>query len=526
MRNRDEVALGPQYEGSRVSRKVLEDDSDGLPESDYEDAQESLEPEQFADPDTMDMVVDWEEGEIDSDEAFGDSDAEKVKDFAFRGVKEANGVSRKRKTAADFMTDSEEEKSDAVARDNGRLHDAKDIRSGSERSDGDREANVSDNESDIQENNKVDGRLSPEPETDEDDEDEEESSGSDDDDDIQDDKERTTRAELRKIMGEEQKSVVATISQAAKADAEKGGAVKLQRKTFDSLLNIRIRLQKALVATNSMASTLENEDDVMPPYQAAEGAAIKLLNTLDTLRLALQGTGNSLRAGTKRKRPVGVNTPDAIIWQQMESLEATAIPKRQATLEKWSAKVKNTTAQPISRTLNNTVAQQTIIDVLNDQLLNKERLIRRTKMPRSCAPVQTKMKVTEDPNIYDDADFYQLLLKELVDQRMIDFYATSTQAGWSGESISQLTAVKEAKTKKNVDTKASKGRKLRYTVHEKLQNFMAPVDVGTWEQDAVDRLFGTLLGQRTDLGEEDGNKSDDGGDDVPLAEEALLLFRS
>jgi len=156
-------------------------------------------------------------------------------------------------------------------------------------------------------------------------------------------------------------------------------------------------------------------------------------------------------------------------------------------------------------------------------LSNSERLVKRTKMPRSCAPVQAKAKVVEDADIFDDADFYQLLLKELVDQRMMDSSSTPGASGDGGRPM-QWTAVKEAKTKKNVDTKASKGRKMRFTVHEKLQNFMAPEDRNSWEQDAVDRFFGTLLGQKMNLGEDDEQMSD--VDDAPLEEEGLMLFRS
>jgi protein AATF/BFR2 len=84
-------------------------------------------------------------------------------------------------------------------------------------------------------------------------------------------------------------------------------------------------------------------------------------------------------------------------------------------------------------------------------------------------------------------------------------------------------AVKEAKMRKTVDTKASKGRKMRYTVHEKLQNFMAPEDRGTWEPDAIDRFFGTLLGQKMTLGE--GMEIDE-EEAISPEEAGLRLFRS
>jgi protein AATF/BFR2 len=327
-------------------------------------------------------------------------------------------------------------------------------------------------------------------------------------------------------MNEEQRTVVAALSHAAKADAEKGNAVKQQRKTFDSLLNVRIRLQKALVASNSMSAADEKDDNALLPYQAAEEAAIKLLNTLDEMRQELEKAGNSKNGTRKRKRTINLDTSSSTIWQDMQNVDLTAMRTRQATLLKWSARVRDSTAQPIVRKLNNSVSQPTIIDVLQDHLSNSERLVKRTKIPRSCAPVQAKMKVAEDPSIYDDADFYQLLLKELVDQRMLDSSNTTAPPGEGSRAIAQWTAVREAKTKKNVDTKASKGRKLRYTVHEKLQNFMAPEDRGTWEQNAIDRFFGTLLGQKVSLGEEDGEISDKDEEGAPLEEEALMLFRS
>ncbi|KAL8931873.1 MAG: hypothetical protein Q9211_006674, partial [Gyalolechia sp. 1 TL-2023] len=60
------------------------------------------------------------------------------------------------------------------------------------------------------------------------------------------------RAALRKMMAESQKVITSNLSKAAKSDIAKGRAIKHQRTTFDSLLNTRIRLQRALIATNSM----------------------------------------------------------------------------------------------------------------------------------------------------------------------------------------------------------------------------------------------------------------------------------
>jgi protein AATF/BFR2 len=519
LRKPDEVPLGPKYVGARVSRDDLENDDDDSASEGGDDEEEG----NFADPD-LTLEVDEDDGEIDSDGAFGEDeeDSFKAKGFTFRGSgknltvadTKPNGVKKSgkngRMSATDFYSDSEDHDSDAGV----------EIGANGIEEDGDEE-DEDDEDEDIEEDEdeEVDGEEEDGDEDDEEDDDEDEDEDEDDD---MDDKVKAERAELRRIMNEEQKTVVATISQAAKADAEKGKAVKQQRKAFDSLLNVRIRLQKALIATNSLHVAEEQENDTPLPYQAAEEAAIKLLNTLGEMRQQLYQAASSGSALGKRKRIEAV-MPSSAIWQGLQDSEAFITKSRQATLQKWSSRVRETTAQPVQRKIGQAVAQSTIIDVLQDHLLNSDRLVKRTKMPRSCAPAQVKQKVAEDPAIYDDADFYQLLLKELVEQRMVD--SSNTPLGEGGQPLAQWTAVKEAKTRKHVDTKASKGRKLRYTVHEKLQNFMAAEDRTSWEEDAVERFFGTLLGQKMTLGEEDEVMAD-GEEEKPLEEEALMLFRS
>ncbi|CAK0755430.1 hypothetical protein CCP1ISM_6070001 [Azospirillaceae bacterium] len=85
---------------------------------------------------------------------------------------------------------------------------------------------------------------------------------------------------------------------------------------------------------------------------------------------------------------------------------------------------------------------------------------------------------------------------------------------------------------KNVkDTKASKGRKIRYTVHEKLQNFMAAEgdtgrDTAMWTERGKDEFFGSLFGQDKALAEDDNVDMGDGEMGDGEEAEALRLFRS
>jgi protein AATF/BFR2 len=339
------------------------------------------------------------------------------------------------------------------------------------------------------------------------------------------------RAELRKLMVDDQKSVVATISEGVKADAEKGQAVKTQRTTFDALLNTRIKMQKALVSVNSLAAVDVDAEDPKELISAAESAAIKLWNNLNSLRWGLQ----SVRTGKKRKHSdITEGTSLASIWQESKTYESEQTAHRNASLNFWSAKCRATTALPQARgRLTQSASQQNLTDVLTAQMSDMPRLLARTRIPRSCAPIQAAAATKKSTStntaangdtlpshlpIYDDADFYGTLLQSLISQRSSE---TTTSMGNLNLNLQPWQAAREAKTKKVVDTKASKGRKLRYTVHEKLQNFMAPENRGEWGDRQADELFGSLFGRKVGLGELDDVDMDDEQD---LEGEGLRLF--
>ncbi|KAI9844246.1 MAG: rRNA-processing protein bfr2 [Thelocarpon superellum] len=460
LRRVEEVPLGPQYSGSRISRDAVEDDSGDDP-------------------------------------------------FALRGnVDDESGSSQ-----------GEEDEVDPINASSTGLTEGKE---------------TEDEVLDVEDNfNGISGSTSDEDDR-RSDEGESDGDGDDDDDDESDDDDTPRppgdiidRTALRKMMSESQKSVLATISQATKADAAKGRAVKRQRQTYDALLNTRIRLQKALIATNTMTEVSSHPSDANDAaYAVAEEAALHLWHQVTNLRATLNPS-----TATKRIRPSSSlisSTPLSTLWTEMQGLHNAALPVRRSTLEKWASKARVAPTLSTAQRLNNTARQQNLTDVLDGHLSgsNVERLLVRTQMPRSCAPHQATAKAKgkeEREKIFDDADFYQLLLKELVEQRMADASLASastghpsrtplatfnTNADTSDHPISTIanlaTASHEAKThRRNVDVKASKGRKLRYVVHEKLQNFMAPEDRSSWAQRQVDELFGGLFGRRGTLDEDD-----------------------
>ena len=84
---------------------------------------------------------------------------------------------------------------------------------------------------------------------------------------------------------------------------------------------------------------------------------------------------------------------------------------------------------------------------------------------------------------YEDADFYEQALKEFLETR-----GAGSSPGAPG---SVPAASKPPKRRKQVDRRASKGRKLRYHVQQPLVNFCAPaeLEVPGWAEKVFTRLF-------------------------------------
>ena len=107
-----------------------------------------------------------------------------------------------------------------------------------------------------------------------------------------------------------------------------------------------------------------------------------------------------------------------------------------------------------------------------------------------------------DNEIFNDIDFYNFLLKEFLlnNEKEIDEnnYIEKKDENGLVEGRYDLTMKyilnKNSKIKKNVDTKASKNRKIRYDKHEEIINFMVPkinIKEISGRNIIINSLFGT-----------------------------------
>jgi protein AATF/BFR2 len=509
LRKQDPINLGKQYAGSKISRDALEAESDDDPfkarSSDEEDGSEDDEAEDSA---------------LGSDEI--EDPSEKSEEERPRKSSKSSRKDSKRQTK-ELEFSSDEEDGEGMDTD------------GSEEIEG-----SEDDSEDGFDADDMDGEF---PSDDDDEEDEEDEDEDEDEDEETDNRrvrfEKTSksddREELRRLMSSDQKTIAATISQAAKADAAKGRAVKQQRATFDALLNARIKLQKGMTAINQLSITAKASDEKPnidgEAIKSAESAALALWSTLEDLRLALTDA-HTQDESKKRKRPsaVSVATSTDSLWKRMTELESDAVAHRRAVLDKWSLKVRGSTAAlPNARgkLLGASASSQQTITAVIDAQVASETGDRAAKRRRNS---------DEDPEpVYDDTVFYQSLLRDLVEQRMSSSDAITNGLDTlhlqlpSRQGIHPITGMRKDKVKRDIDTRASKGRKMRFDVHEKLQNFMAPEDRGTWTNTAREEFFASLLGKTAsgllrEGDDEDASAAEESDED--REEVGLRLFRS
>lgn len=560
LRKQEPVALGKQYAGSRVSRDALEADSDddpfAAPTDDDQNSDEGpdnegsddsgLEDESVVESDLNGLHSEYDSAVDDEMSDEGARENTKTRsDSSLRQQKQSKLNTREMPSRTQRQGKGSKLSQESL--------DEMDMTDSSTGSYSGSEASSDEGDSGMGDNMLMTDEDDSEAEDDlgcgEEDEESEEEDEEDDETNAKDNRhanrahKQDDREELRRLMASDQKTIAATISQAAKADAAKGKAVKEQRTTFDALLNTRIKLQKGLSAINEMSDIVggadnhatdsgEAEED-SETIKSAESAALALWSTLEELRTALSDAHS--KEGAKKRKRISTVTPTtstSSLWERMADLESESLPHRRSVLDKWSSKVRGTsTSRPNvgGKLLGSASGLQSVTTVLDAQVAT-ELGDRSSKRARQNATANGSDSTAQSQVVYDDTAFYQSLLRELVEQRMsseaISGGLDSLQQLPSRLLIHPITGMRNDKVKRDVDTRASKGRKMRFNVHEKLQNFMAPEDRGTWTVRARDEFFASLLGKTASglLGEGDESDGDVESDD-DREEGGLRLFR-
>uniref|UniRef100_A0AAZ3QEQ5 Apoptosis antagonizing transcription factor n=1 Tax=Oncorhynchus tshawytscha TaxID=74940 RepID=A0AAZ3QEQ5_ONCTS len=349
----------------------------------------------------------------------------------------------------------------------------------------------------------------------------------DDDDEESDDEDGESEEEEIGNEADDVEAVMTFSKEKVDEEVEKGKAVKDQLALWDQLLEGRIKMQKVLLTANKLpqphtfpefkkrggaefAGALKNSHKAL---KALQRSLLELQDQLlhqnpDTRPISLGNTWGAHRSALDEEE---IHSDDE--EERKEAVEPTGPPKRKlemaeypdfmakrfadfqpyrdATLQKWHDKTQLTMGKS-SKGFG--AFDRNILIQVEQVLMDKDRLLRRTQTRRSEYRVLGKLEATApvpettaggevlkanthlkdlDEEIFDDDDFYHQLLRELIERK--------TSAADPNDQVAmgrQWLAIQKlrSKIKKKVDTKASKGRKVRFHVHSKLVNFMAPID--------------------------------------------------
>jgi len=266
----------------------------------------------------------------------------------------------------------------------------------------------------------------------------------------------------------------------------KSQAVIGQLSCWDKLLEQRILLQKMLTKINTFPRDpesfvdLDDDEHVKLSNKANKALSSLLLKTVQ-LKNSMEKRGLEDSKTMKRK------LEDMSDWLEEEFDQGDT--RRRERIGMWSDRT-----QKLGNMANmNTPTLEQIDQIVS----NMPRLVKRTKIARVECNILGEEEVDtegqqEDSNIFDDSDFYHHMLRELIEKKT----SSPSESGEVGKHWLQIQKLR-SKLKKKVDTRASKGRKVRYDIHTKLVNFMAPVRLNDQLTDSArQELFSSLFGAR------------------------------
>ncbi|CAH1406172.1 unnamed protein product [Nezara viridula] len=302
-----------------------------------------------------------------------------------------------------------------------------------------------------------------------------------------------------------------------KSDIEKGNSIRNQSTIWEKLIECRIKLQPALINTNKLyqreaLKEFKNqlnseEEEILSQTYSVLSKLMKGLLELQDVALNAAPEYREIKNMKRKSDPSGLEEPEEKKIRSEDFLQVIHEdfkPFKDNVIQKWNEKTKLSYGR-MSKSDFSAFDQPTLKQI-EEILLDRSRLLKRTQIKKSDYQVLGKSKAVSDeaskegsktkdiqecdPEIFDDDDFYHKLLRDFIENKTSD----SSEFSKRGKQWLELQKLR-SRMKAKVDTRASKGRKIRFTVNTKMVNFMAPVPSFSWSEEAKNELFNSLFGQ-------------------------------
>uniref|UniRef100_A0A0D9Y9W6 Apoptosis-antagonizing transcription factor C-terminal domain-containing protein n=1 Tax=Oryza glumipatula TaxID=40148 RepID=A0A0D9Y9W6_9ORYZ len=362
------------------------------------------------------------------------------------------------------------------------LHDAEDsfysARSGSEDDRQDSSSNDDDDDSEEEQEEQMD----EEEEEDDDDEEDDEEEEMNEEDEEDDGEEMNELEKEYRTLQTNQQNILETLKQHRDDDVSKGQAVKNQKVLWDKALEMRFLLQKAFSTSNKLPKEpirsmfCDHNQEIEQAYLDLLNSSKQTLGSMMELQeRILQSRMERMMSGQKFRNCRKALSIETVLFYTCMFATWWITPFRNSEIDKWQRKTQVTTgAAALKGKLH--AFNQNISDQVTSYMRDPSRMINRMHLRKSTLGVfgeevgehennKEENNTEGDPELIDDSEFYQQLLKEFLE---------SCDASAS-ESAFYALKKQQHKKRKLVDRRASKSRKIRYHVHEKIANFMAPV---------------------------------------------------
>eukprot|EP00871_Galdieria_phlegrea_P004999 jgi/Galph1/54/GphlegSOOS_G4886.1 len=299
-------------------------------------------------------------------------------------------------------------------------------------------------------------------------------------------------------------------------DVVRGKAIIRQQSIYTDILKLRMRLQRLLTITNCFPDPLGHgllKELCLPTANNFSNIAVQLygltekLVQLQTTLLGMgssallqnvgRSVGNSVEQEGQRSdqdteslqdTEIGKSKSVEILWRELAERNKYLREFQNQVLVYWDKKVREASGRAYEHSGKFKVINQSVTKQIEGVLSNRARLLRRARTRRDShvALVHSSFEDGVESEIYDDGDFFNLLLRESVDGSTIP---TQSQTTWEHAVQSRQNRQK----KSYLDRKQSKGRKLKYQVHDKLVGFITPVSL-TEMSSTRDHLLRSLFG--------------------------------
>ncbi|CAK8540595.1 unnamed protein product [Lathyrus sativus] len=308
---------------------------------------------------------------------------------------------------------------------------------------------------------------------------------------------------------EQQLNILKNLKHHKDEDLLKGQAAKTQKALWYKILELRFLLQKPFSSSNRLpeesvkASFCESDETVRVAYADLITSSKETLNSMLELQEALIAKNPSVTQAingsekSSKDLEVSYDMDDNLDqeWSQVSRMHNSIASFRDKSINKWQRKTQVTSGAAAIKGKH--AFNQDISNQVAGYMRDPSRMVKQMQLSRSAVNVFGSVsKISQssdeavrhadgDPELLDDSEFYQQLLKE--------FFETVDPTS----SEKAFYALKRMQTKKRkiVDRRASKSRKIRYNVHEKIVNFMAPQPANI--PPMAPMLFENLFGLKT-----------------------------